>query len=66
MLDNKTIKYAKLSKDSVYKANKLNLSDRTIINHYRSEKQESWKMNTEEWINHLFYKKFKTNKNSTI
>jgi hypothetical protein len=58
MLSQKTIKYVKLSKETVDKANKLNLSDRTIINHYKSTKQEKWKDSTEDWINKLYNKKF--------
>lgn len=58
MVSIKTIKYVCLSKDAVDKANKLNLSDRTIINHYKSTKTEKWKMSTEEWINKLYNKKY--------
>ena len=47
-----------MSKEAVDKANKLNLSDRTIINHYKSTKTEKWKMSTEEWINKLYNKKY--------
>lgn len=58
MVSIKTIKYIGLSKDAVKKANRLNLSDRTLVNHFKSTKTEKWKMSTEEYINHLYSKKF--------
>lgn len=59
MLTNKTIKYVGLSKDTVDKANKLNLSDRTIVNHFKSTKREKWKMSTEEWIKTMYAKRYR-------
>lgn len=50
MLSAKIIKYAKLSKEAVEIANKVGLSDRTVINHYKSTKNEKWKMSTDQWI----------------
>ena len=59
MLNKKTVSYTHLSKECVQKANKLNLSDRTVINHFKSTKNEKWKLSTEDWINQLYNKKFK-------
>lgn len=59
MLNKKTVYYTHLSKECVQKANKLNLSDRTVINHFKSTKNEKWKLSTEDWINQLYNKKFK-------
>lgn len=58
MVNIKTIKYLKLSEEAVNKANRLNLSDRTLINHFKSTKTEKWKMSTEDWINKLYNKKY--------
>lgn len=58
MVNIKTIKYLKLSEEAVNKANRLNLSDRTLINHFKSTKTEKWKMSTEDWINKLYDKKY--------
>lgn len=59
MLSRKVIVYTRLSKECVQKANKLNLSDRTVVNHFKSTAKEKWKMSTEEWINHMYDKRFK-------
>ena len=59
MLSKKTVSYTHLSKECVQKANQLNLSDRTVINHFKSTKNEKWKLSTEDWINQLYNKKFK-------
>ena len=58
MVNIKTIKYLKLSEEAVNNANRLNLSDRTLINHFKSTKTEKWKMSTEDWINKLYNKKY--------
>ena len=58
MVNIKTIKYLKLSEEAVNKAKRLNLSDRTLINHFKSTKTEKWKMSTEDWINKLYNKKY--------
>lgn len=58
MVNIKTIKYLKLSEEAVNRANRLNLSDRTLINHFKSTKTEKWKMSTEDWINKLYNKKY--------
>lgn len=57
MLTKQTIKYIGLSTEAVEMANKMNLSDRTLINHFKSTKTEKWKMSTEEWIKKQFAKK---------
>ena len=57
MLTKQTIKYVGLSAEVVDMANKLNLSDKTIVNHFKSTKTEKWKMSTEEWIKKQFNKK---------
>ena len=59
MLSKQIINYTHLSKECVEKANKLNLSDRTVVSHFKSTKTEKWKLSTEEWINKLYSKKFK-------
>lgn len=59
MLSKQTISYTHLSKECVKKANALNLSDRTVVSHFRSTKSEKWKLSTEEWINKMYEKKFK-------
>mgnify|MGYP003507048499 CR=1 len=59
MLAKKTICYVGLSEKAVQCANKLQMSDKTIINHFRSTKREKWKMSTEEWIKKLYQKKYK-------
>lgn len=58
MISKRTIIYTHLSNECVQKANKLNLSDRTIINHFKSTKTEKWKLSTEDWINKMYDKKF--------
>lgn len=59
MLSKQTIAYVHLSEDSVRKANKLNLSDKTVTSHFKSTKSERWKMSTEEWIDKMYKKRFK-------
>ena len=57
MLTKQTIRYIGLSSKAVEMANKMNISDRTLINHFKSTKTEKWKMSTEEWIKTQFNKK---------
>ena len=56
MVTQKSIRLLHLNAQEVEMANTLRLTDETLIRHHKSTQQERWKMNTKDWIRHLYEK----------
>lgn len=50
MVSKKTIRILKLDEDEIKMVEEMGMSDRQLLGHYNSTKQEKWKMSTKDWI----------------